>query len=232
LFIASLLVLFLVHEKFDAAQAKKRRKESVIGGFKELSKTRQLPALYSVTLIIQFALLSSMPLIPLFIQELHGQDKLLALYAGIVGSVTGFSNMVAAPLLGKLSDRIGAERVLGFALIGAALSYIPQALVQNIWQLMAARFILGVFMGGLIPSVQTLIRKYTPNGMESRSFSFNASSLSLGNMLGPTVGGALSGWLGIQGVFIMAAVLLLGNAVWVRKSLYAKKTSSLHTPTD
>ncbi|TBL81262.1 MFS transporter [Paenibacillus thalictri] len=229
LFGASLLALFFVKESFDAKKAVKQPKESIVKGFKELSKTPQLPSLYSVTLLIQFAMLSAMPLIPLFVQELHGQDKMLALYAGLVGSVTGFSNMIASPLLGKLSDKIGPEKVLSIALIGAALSFIPQAFVTNIWQLMASRFILGLFMGGMLPSVQTLIRRFTPNGKESRSFSYNSSALSLGNMLGPVIGGALSGWIGIKGIFLMSCALLLVNAAWVRKTLYVKPSHETET---
>ncbi|MEB2874949.1 MFS transporter, partial [Lactobacillus helveticus] len=94
------------------------------------------------------------------VQELHGSGQLLAFYAGLVGSVTGFSNMIASPLLGRLGDRLGSQRILAIALIGTGLAFIPQAFVTNIWQLLASRFLLGVFMGGLLPSVQTLIRQY------------------------------------------------------------------------
>ncbi|CAG7625456.1 Staphyloferrin B transporter [Paenibacillus solanacearum] len=222
LFAASLLATFLVKESFDSAQAKRQPKQSIWVGLKELSKIQELPALYSVTFVIQFSILSSMPLIPLFVQELHGSGELLAFYAGLVGSITGFSNMIASPLLGKIGDRIGSVKVLAIALIGAGLAFIPQALVTNIWQLFAARFMLGIFMGGLLPSVQTLIRQYTPNGMESRSYAFNTSSLSLGNMLGPVIGGALSGWIGIRGIFMVAAVMLFLNMIWVRLTLYRR----------
>ncbi|SDI60356.1 MFS transporter [Paenibacillus naphthalenovorans] len=222
LFAASVLAAFLVKEKFDIEQAKTRPKMSVFSGFRELIRIRQLPALYSVTFLIQFSILSSMPLIPLFVQELHGSGQLLAFYAGLVGSVTGFSNMIASPLLGRLGDRLGSQRILAIALIGTGLAFIPQAFVTNIWQLLASRFLLGVFMGGLLPSVQTLIRQYTPSGMESRAYSFNTSSLALGNMLGPVIGGAVSGLIGIRGIFMTAAVLLLLNALWVRLSLFPR----------
>jgi MFS family permease len=220
LFCASLLAMFLVKEKFDASAAKNKPKISTVQSFMELKKTKELPALYAVTFVIQFSMLSSMALIPLFVQELHGKGEMLAFYAGLVGSVTGFSNMIASPILGRLSDRIGSVKILAVCLLGAAVSFVPQALVTNIWQLLAARFMLGVFMGGMLPSVQLLIRKYTPNGMESRSYSFNTSALALGNMLGPVVGGALSSSIGIKGLFIMAAVLLFANMLWVRKSLF------------
>ncbi|UUZ80026.1 MFS transporter [Paenibacillus sp. P26] len=134
LFAASLLAAFLVKEKFDTAMAKKQQTMSIFSGFKELSTTKEPPALYSVTFVIQFAILSSMPLIPLFVQRLHGGGEMLAFYAGLVGSVTGFSNMIASPLLGRVGDRLGSQRVLAISLIGAALAFIPQAMVHNIWR--------------------------------------------------------------------------------------------------
>ncbi|WP_281886009.1 MFS transporter [Paenibacillus sp. YYML68] len=215
---ASILAELLVKESFNAQEAAKRPNQTLRESFARLRQIPQLPALYTVTFVIQFSLLSTMPLIPLFVQELHGNGEMLAFYAGLVGSITGFSNMLASPILGRISDRIGAEKILGICLIGAAIASVPQAFVQNVGQLFAARFFLGMFIGGLLPTVNALIRKYTPNGMESRSYSFNSSSLSLGNMIGPIVGGAVYGILSIQSLFLVAAVLLLVNAVWV----YAK----------
>jgi DHA1 family multidrug resistance protein-like MFS transporter len=108
---------------------------------------------------------------------------------------------------------------LGGCLVGASLMFIPQALVHNVWQLFAARFGLGIFMGGLLPTVNALIGKYAPMGMESRAYSFNTSALSLGNMTGPVVGGAISGLLTIQQIFIISSVLLMVNAFWSYKTL-------------
>ncbi|SDC20625.1 Predicted arabinose efflux permease, MFS family [Paenibacillus sp. UNCCL117] len=219
LFAASLLVAWLVKETFDAKEAAARPKQSLLSSFGELRRTRQLPSLYAVTFLIQFSLLSVQPLLPLFVQKLHGEGNMLAFYAGLVGSVTGFSNMAAAPVLGRLADRIGPERILIGCLIGAGLASIPQALVTNVWQLLIARFFLGLFLGGLLPTVNALIRKHTPSGMESRSYSFNSSFLSLGNMLGPVVGGAVSGFITIQQIFLISSVLLLINAFWARSTL-------------
>ncbi|PYI56245.1 MFS transporter [Paenibacillus flagellatus] len=223
LFVASMLAMFVVKEKFDAGKAAVQPNVSVVAGLKELGKIPQLTSLFAVTFLIQFSMLSSMPLIPLFVQHLHPGGENLAFFSGLVGSITGFSNMIASPLLGRLGDRIGQERVLRISLIGAAVMFIPQALVQNVWQLFAARFLLGMFMGGLLPSVNALIRKHTPDGMESRSYSFNSSFLSLGNMVGPTVGGALSGLLTIRGIFLIATAMLFANAVWVSRTLIYRK---------
>lgn len=227
LFFASLLCIFLVKETLEPKTTTIKTKMSLFGGLSQLRKIPQLPALFTVTFLIQFALLSPLSLIPLFVEELHGKTQLLAFFAGLVGSVTGFSNMIASPLFGKLGDRIGAHRILFICLVGASLTFIPQVFVTNIWQLLASRFFLGIFIGGMLPSVYSLIRKYTPNGMESRAYGFNSSTLSLGNMLGPITGGLLAGLISIRGIFILAAVLLLFNAIWVRKTLFTAKSEAV-----
>jgi len=223
LFLASAISWLLIREKFDRTAAAKKPQPSVLKGLRDLLVIRQLPALLSVTFLIQFSMQSPMPLIPLYVQELHGTTENLAFFAGFVGSVTGISNLVSAPLLGKLSDRIGAKRILIVALAGSAVMLIPQAFAGSVGELLAYQFLLGCFMGGLLPTVNTLVRQYTPDGMESRAYGFNTSAQSLGNMMGPVVGGALSGFFGIQGLFILSGLLMLMTCVWAYRSLRGGK---------
>ncbi|WKL01033.1 hypothetical protein Q0F98_29850 [Paenibacillus amylolyticus] len=49
----------------------------------------------------------------------------MAFWAGLVGAVTGLSNMAMSLILRKLSDRIGPHKVLTFSLIGTGLMLIP-----------------------------------------------------------------------------------------------------------
>jgi len=226
LFLASVITWLLVHEKFDRAAAAMKEQVSVLKGFRDLMVIRQLPVLLTVTFLIQFAMLSPMPLIPLYVQHLHGTSENLAFYAGFVGSVTGISNMICSPVLGKLSDRIGATRILLICLAGSAVMTIPQAFADSVGMLLVFRFLLGCFMGGLIPTVNALVRHYTPDGKESRAFGFNTSALSLGNMMGPVVGGALSGWIGIEGLFILAGVLLFLTCIWATRALRSRQRAN------
>lgn len=230
LFMGTMLALLMVKESFDKKQAMAAPQASVLAGFKQLSQSKELLALLAVTFLLQFAMMSPMSLLPLYVQELHGSTYNLALLAGMVSAIAGISNMICAPILGRLSDRIGANRILTISLIGAACTLIPQAFVSSVWQLIAVRFLLGMFMGGLLPSVNALIRKYTPDGMESRAYSFNSSTLALGNVVGPIVGGSLSGLIGIQGIFIMSGIFLLLNVLWVRFSLYGSSRASSLRP--
>lgn len=213
--LASILVLLFVEERFDRRAAAAKPQMSIFQSFAELSKIRQLPALFTVTFILQFAFLSAMPVIPLFIQHISEDASRIALYSGLVGSITGLSNIIASPVLGRLADRIDPHKILWVSLIGAALSFIPQATADSIFQLLAARFLLGLCLGGIVPTVNALISRYTPDGMQSRAFGFNTSSFSLGSMIGPAVGGVMSGWVGLSGVFYLSAILMFVNGIWV-----------------
>lgn len=223
LLVATLLVLFFVREKFDRKAAARIERTSLRESFAGLRQIPQLPALFTVSFIIQFAMLSAMPVMPLYIEHLHGRTENLAFLAGLVSSITGLSNMMASPILGRLSDRIGPQRILLVSLIGAALSFLPQALATGVWQLLAARFVLGLFMGGLNPTVNAMIRTFTPDNKLSQAYGFNSSFISLGSMVGPTAGGAISGVIGMSGIFLVSAALLSANAGWVY--FFTRKTA-------
>ena len=101
---------------------------SVIAGFRQLSGVPQLTALFAVTFLLQFAMIGPNPLMPLYVQKLHGTDVNLAFWAGFVGSAAGHYEYDCRSAARQLSDRIGQERVLGISLVGAALLFIPQAM--------------------------------------------------------------------------------------------------------
>ena len=67
--------------------------------------------------------------------------------------------MLTAPQLGKLADKVGSPKVMLVALIGAGILFIPQAYVTNTGQLMVLRFLLGIAVAGLLPSINTWLSK-------------------------------------------------------------------------
>lgn len=117
-----------------------------------------------------------------------------------VGYALG-THIISAPRLGKLSDKIGAHKVIMISLIVAGVLYMPQAFVQNPWQLLVLRFLLGFAMGGLIPSVSIMIKKITPDNLTGRIFGFNMSLGYLGVATGSVLGGQIAGRFSFQYVF-------------------------------
>ncbi|WP_301411481.1 multidrug efflux MFS transporter [Prevotella sp.] len=174
----------------------------------------------TITMFITFfmlsvALYSVEPIVTVYVKQLSYNSSHIALLAGLVFSASGLANIIAAPGLGKLSDKIGAHKVILACLIGAGIIFIPQAFVQNAWQLMGLRFLLGLASAGLIPSVNIILKKITPSSLTGRVFGFSMAAGYLGVFGGAVFGGQIAGILGIKYVFFITSALLLANAIWV-----------------
>lgn len=217
IFLATLLIIIFVDEKFERQVDEK--KTSFVEDFKVIAARKPILSIFAVATMIQLALLGTLPLLSLFIQELKPGAENLAFLAGLTMAAMGFANMLASPQLGKLGDKYGAQHVLFFSISSAALFMLPQAFVTSLWQLIILRFLLGLSLGGLMPSVNALVRHYAPKGMESRTYGYSNAAIFLGNMLGPTLGGYFAASFGIRSIFVWATILLVGNAVWVKKML-------------
>ncbi|MCL6593565.1 MAG: MFS transporter, partial [Alicyclobacillus sp.] len=179
---------------------------------------------------------SIQPIVTVYVTLLVGNASHVALISGCVVAAAGFANVLAAPQLGKLSDRIGPRRVLLVCLVLAALVFIPQAFVHSAWQLMALRFALGLTMAGLLPSINTLVKRNTPDAIAGRVYSYNQSAQYLGNIGGSLLGGQIAAAFGIRTVFFSTAALLLFNALWLtlagRQAAAAAETPAQETRSD
>lgn len=170
-----------------------------------------------ISLLVQTANFSIQPLLALYVGELNGSGN-LAFLAGLAFSATGFGNLLATRQWGKLGDRIGHERVLMILIIFAAIMFIPQGLATSLWQLVLFRFLFGISVGGLIPCMTAYIRQVAPLSIQGEVLGYNVSFRFLGNVIGPVMGGILSGYFGIasvffvtSGIFILSGLILWGS---------------------
>jgi MFS family permease len=177
--------------------------------------------------ILTVALYSVEPIVTVYVSQLSNNSSHVALLAGLTFSASGLANIIAAPRLGKLSDKIGAHKVILVCLIGAGIIFIPQAFVQKTWQLMGLRFLLGLASAGLNPSVNIILKKITPSSLTGRVFGFNMSAAYLGVFGGAVLGGQVAGYLGIKYIFFITSALLFINAAWVYFKAYKKLSLNL-----
>jgi DHA1 family multidrug resistance protein-like MFS transporter len=101
------------------------------------------------------------------------------------------------------------------------------ALVRDPWQLAILQGLLGIALGGLIPSANALIAQYTPLEKRGAVFGLTASLSGLGGFVGPLLGAVLATSLGFRATFIAAGLLLLAVAVLVIWSLRAAASARL-----
>jgi MFS transporter, DHA1 family, multidrug resistance protein len=219
LLIAFITTAMFVKESFAREDKKTLRFKEIWNIIPQKSLTITM---FMTFFILTVALYSVEPIITVYITQLSKNTSHVALLAGMAFSASGLANIIAAPYLGKLSDKIGAQKVIFVALVAAGLIYIPQAFVKNPWQLMGLRFLLGLTMAGLIPSVNILIKKITPDSLTGRVFGFNMAAGYLGIFGGSILGGQVAAWFDIRHVFFITSILLLINAVWVYFKVYKR----------
>ncbi|HZQ98417.1 MAG TPA: MFS transporter, partial [Chloroflexota bacterium] len=91
---------------------------------------------------------------------------------------------------------------------------VPQALVTSPWQLLVLRALLGVFDGGLMPSVMATIALRSPGERRGWVFGLTAAATSLGGAAGPALGAAAADLFGLRASFVLTAVVLTAAGLW------------------
>ncbi|MGX6444811.1 MFS transporter [Neobacillus sp. K501] len=173
------------------------------------------PVLLTVLLIstlVQIAHFSIQPILSLFVSKIHGEVN-IAFYSGIAFSAAGLGNLMMSRNWGKIADRHGYIKILVILLFISGLVYLPGAGVTNLWQLVIIRFVLGIAIGGIIPVRIAYIRQEAPIAMQGEVLGYNTSLRFLGNIIGPMLGGFISGYFGFSAVFFSTSALLILSGI-------------------
>jgi DHA1 family multidrug resistance protein-like MFS transporter len=88
---------------------------------------------------------------------------------------------------------------------------VPTAFVGSVFLLMIFRFLIGVSDATMLPQINSLLTKSVPSEMISRIFAYNQSFSSIGNVIGPMIGGVVATVFGYRGVFLSGALFILIN---------------------
>ncbi|MFG1175672.1 multidrug efflux MFS transporter [Erwiniaceae bacterium CAU 1747] len=212
LLISFLITLFLIKES-GVIRVKKEDKLSGSMVFRTLPWPALTISLFFTTLVIQLCNGSISPILTLFVRELEPNVQNIAFLSGVVAAIPGVSALLSAPSLGKLGDRIGAQRILFASLIFSILLFFGMSWASSALELGILRFLLGFADGAMMPAVQTLLLRYCSDRVTGRIFGYNQSFMYLGNVAGPLMGSAVSAAGGFRWVFAATAVVVLVNTV-------------------
>ena len=124
------------------------------------------------------------PLLP-FYAETFGASPVVI---GLLFAAFSLAQIVAAPILGALSDRFGRRPILIFSLIGTVISFVMLAAAQSLVTLFAARVIDGL-SGGNITIARAYIADVTEPDERARAFGFLGAAFGLGFIVGPGLAG-------------------------------------------
>jgi MFS family permease len=162
--------------------------------------------------LIMFATMSVEPIVTVFVESLDGGVAHAPAWAGASLSLTAVGAIVAAPRVGRLADNIGRPAVITGCLAASGTCLLVQAAVTEVWQFAAARLLMGLSLGGLMPCVTASLRQLAPVGRAGRLLGLSVSAQYAGQVLGPLSGALAASLLGLRPVFVATACVLLAVA--------------------
>jgi len=154
----------------------------------ETSKTsvRALGVIFFIMLMDIIGLSILGPVAPYIVKRYSDNalmiTMLTVIYAGAM--------FIAAPITGKISDRVGRRPVLLVSVFGSALGYFVFGIGGALWVLFLARLIDGV-TGGNLSTAAAYIADVSRPEERAKNFTLIGMAYGLGFILGPALGGAL-----------------------------------------
>jgi len=206
IFLATLAVIIWVREGTATVPSKRT---GMLQGLREAFHTRSLVNLLFLLVVFQLSINMMQPLLTLHIADLQGTLDNAVLSSGIIFSLIGIAGIIASPLWGRLGEARGYGPLLSFCLILAGIVVSMQFFVRDLWLFTVVQFVFGLFIAGVVPSVNTLMVRNTDENFRGRSFGLTTSANQIGAMIGPLIGGAMGYFLSINWIFVTSGLLLL-----------------------
>ena len=134
-----------------------------------------------------------------------------ALMVTLLSVIYSAAQFFAAPVIGKISDRLGRRPVLLVCLAGAGAGYLMFGIGGALWILFLSRLIAGI-TGGSISTASAYIVDVSKPEELANAFTLVGMAWGIGLVLGPALGGAL-GQIDLRAPAYFSAALALGNMV-------------------
>ena len=141
---------------------------------------------------------------------------------GLLFASFSLSQLIAAPLLGDLSDRWGRRPVLIFSLLGTVVSFVMLALAHSLAMLFAARIVDGL-SGGNITTARAYIADVSTEENRAKSFGLLGAAFGLGFIVGPALGAAFSRISYTAPIWAAAAITVVAMALawfWLPETVH------------
>jgi len=167
------------------------------------------------------------PFLPFYIQEMGVTDPdKLKLYTGLLNAAPSITMGIMAPVWGYLADRYGKKLMLLRSMFFGAVLMGAMGLAIQAEQLIALRFIQGLFTG-TVTAAAALIASNTPDEHLSYALGFLSSSTFIGNSTGPVLGGFIAEYAGYRYSFFIGAGLMMINFILVYFIVHEEKVAQI-----
>ncbi len=187
-------------------------------------KNKPLASIFLIVFIDLLGFSLILPLLPYYAETFGASDTLVGL---LVASYAA-AQLVGAPLLGRISDRVGRRPVLLISLFGTLVGFLLLGFAKTLLVLFIARILDGL-TGGNISVAQAYISDVTDARDRSKGLGMIGAAFGLGFIIGPAAGGLLSQWGYAVPAFVAAGLVtinLLMVGLWLPESLTPEKRTT------
>lgn len=164
----------------------------------------EVPRIRKVFPILALSIFSCMlgsgiviPLLPLYAESLGASGVGL----GLIFAVFAIAYAISTPIFGRLSDRKGRKPILTIGLLLYAVISVGLAWADNVYLLVALRFLQGIAGGMILPIAQAYVGDLAPQGEEGKWMGYANAAFFSGFGFGPLMGGVLAEHLGMDVAF-------------------------------
>ena len=166
-----------------------------------------------------------LPLLPYYATDFNASSVLV----GLLLSANALTQMIGAPILGRLSDRFGRKPLLLASISGTVISFLILGWAKSLAVLFLSRILDG-FLGGNVSLAQAYITDSTTKENRAQGLGLIGAAFGLGFIFGPALGGVLSAGgnyaLPAFAAAGLAALNLVGALFWLPESLPPEKRTS------
>ena len=153
------------------------------------------------------------PFLPMFAERLG----ISAFGIGWILAIYSLAQLVFAPVLGRISDRVGRRPIIMLGLLGSSVSYLIYGFANSFTLLIISRAIHGA-CAATVPTAQAYIADTTADKDRARGMGLIGAAFGLGFVLGPALGGVL-GHASLKVPVFFAAALTFANLIFASRRL-------------
>jgi DHA1 family multidrug resistance protein-like MFS transporter len=209
LFIAGLLVWWGVEEDTQGLPGPNGTETRFSSSWRQILTSPGVPVTYSLRFLSQLGRTMILPIAPVFIQTLMKDSSWLNTFTGLVVGVSAATTTLSAGYLGRLGDRIGPQRIVVNSAMAAALFYLLHSLASAGWQLLVLQALVGITLGGIVPSISAMLARYTDSSHAGAVYGLDNSIDAASRSIAPLLGATIAFLLGMRATFAATAVLFL-----------------------
>jgi MFS family permease len=175
---------------------------------KSNTTTSSLLPIFLIVAVDVLALTIMIPLLPFYAEHFGATPS----QVGLLVSTYALCQLVAGPVLGQISDRVGRKPVLAVSQLGTFVGLLILAWAPNLAVVFLARVLDGLTAGNL-SIAQAHIADTTPPKDRSRAFAVIGIAFGLGFLVGPGASGYFAHHFGLRAPILGAAALSFASVL-------------------